>query len=59
MCGSVLVIQIRIHKAPEHGSNTDPDPQRCRYDAFLGMQHRATFKIRLRLLLLVNLLVSY
>ena len=25
MCGSVFV--IRIHKAPEYGSNADPDPQ--------------------------------
>ena len=25
--GSVLGIRIRIHKSPENGSNTDPDPQ--------------------------------
>ena len=31
MCGSgsVLGIRIRIQKAPEYGSNTDPDPQHC------------------------------
>ena len=29
MCGSgsVLGIRIQVHKAPEYGSNTDPDPQ--------------------------------
>ena len=27
MCGSGLEIRIRVHKAPENGSNTDPDPQ--------------------------------
>ena len=27
MPGSVLGIRILIHKAPEYGSNTDPDPQ--------------------------------
>ena len=25
--GSILGIRIRIHEAPENGSNTDPDPQ--------------------------------
>ena len=31
MCGSgsVLRIRIRIQKAPEYGSNIDPDPQHC------------------------------
>ena len=31
MCGSesVFLIRIRIHKAPEYGSNMDPDPQHC------------------------------
>ena len=29
MSGSVFGIRIRIHKAPEYGSNTDPDPQHC------------------------------
>ena len=27
MCGSVFGIRIRIHKADEYGSNTDPDPK--------------------------------
>ena len=29
MCGSGSVFRIRIHKAPEYGSNTEPDPQHC------------------------------
>ena len=33
MCGSrsgfIVLIRIRIHKASENGSNTDPDPQHC------------------------------
>ena len=31
MCGSEseFCIWIRIHEAPEYGSNTDPDPQHC------------------------------
>ena len=27
--GSVFRIRIRIQKAPEYGSDTDPDPQHC------------------------------
>ena len=35
MSESVLGMRIRIQKASEYGSNTDPDPQHC----YLGM-HR-------------------
>ena len=40
MCGSgsVFRIRIRIQKAPEYGSITDPDPQHCPSPSRSGRQ---------------------
>ena len=39
MSGSVFGIRIQIHKAPEYGSNTDPDPRHW----FIYMSNAPTF----------------
>ena len=42
--GSVLGIRIRIQKAPEYGSNTDPDPQHWHYDQLTTDENRVLAK---------------
>ena len=39
MCGSGSVLGIRIHKAPEYRSNTDPDPQHWEGEHYLGLYY--------------------